>query len=545
MSRRQRFFAGSSYPGQLAVALLVLLLGACGGDEGGNGAATGGIDTPVASCAGLAGRTIPGGQVNTATETAAGGVPACVVTGRLEPAVNFQLTIPCDWNGKLLFQGNGGFGGRIPAPETTYSPGVLGNSTCNDSTDGYAVVATDMGHQTSNGFDASWVLSTPAAVDDYGYRAVHVTTLAAHELLKLRFGRDATRSYFEGCSDGGREGLMAAQRYPADFDGIIARAPASNWTGLHSAGNLIAKRLAVPGAKPTTSKLSLLGNAQLAACDALDGLADGIMGLPGNCGAVLEALRCPSGTDAPDCLTDAEIATFQQVRSATPLAFAQTSALASYPGFPAGHEEFPLSWPVWLTEGVPSATPPQLPIKMIAQSAFVRYFIVGDANADPLQVNLANYATALERESRRIDATDPNLGPFFDRGGKLILWHGMADPAISMNNTTAYFEAVRAARGAQADANMRYFAAPGVLHCTFGPGADNVDFVTPMARWVESGSAPENGIVARRFPLGAGGVAQMTQPPILSRPLCRYPQYAHYNGAGDASDAASFSCRTP
>jgi hypothetical protein len=525
---------------------LLLVLPACGSGE--SGANAGGGGAPPAptgtSCASLASRSIGGAQVISASELVVGTTQACVVAGRVDPAINFELTIPCDWNGKLLYLGTGGFGGAIPKSTATFSPGMLGDATCDGRGTGYAIVADDTGHPGAGPFNSDWVLTTPAVVDDFAFRSVHVVQAAAREIVRTRTGQAVSRAYFEGCSNGGREALISAQRYPTDFDGIVARAPLVNMTGLMTAGNRFARQLALPGARPSRDKLTLLGNAQLAACDATDGLADGIIGLPSTCAAVIDTLRCPAGTDAPDCLTDAEIDTFKTVRSATPLPFAQADNLASYPGYPPGHEQDFGSWPVWILDGLPTATPPLPPLKMNSQDQFLRYFIAGNPSVDPLQMVLANFAPAFERESRRLDATNSNLGPFFDRGGKLIVWHGSADPALSINDTTAYVDAVRGARGAQADASMRYYTSPGVLHCSQGPGADTVDLVTPLDSWVTSGTAP-GAITARRYPKNQDGTPRVDLAPSLSRPLCRYPQYPNYNGAGDTADAASFSCRDP
>jgi feruloyl esterase len=523
----------------------MLVLPACGGGDDSASAGGGGAPTPTGtSCASLANRNIGGAQITGAGDMLVGAANACVVTGHVDPAINFELTIPCDWNGKLLYLGTGGFGGAIPKATATGSPGMLGDATCDGKGTGYAIVADDTGHPGTGSFEASWVLASPAVVDDFAFRSVHVVQAAAREIVRIRTGQAVSRAYFEGCSNGGREALISAQRYPADFDGIIARAPVVDMTGLMTAANRFARQLAQPGARPSRDKLQLLGSAQLAACDATDGLADGIIGLPSTCAAVLDSLRCPAGTDAPGCLTDAEIETFKTVRSETSLPYAQAHNLSAYPGYPPGHEQDFGSWPVWILDGAPTASPPLPPLKMNSQDQFMRYFIAGNASADPLQMVLANFAPALERESRRLDATNPDLGPFFDRGGRLILWHGLADPALSANDTTAYVDAVRTSRAAQADASMRYYTSPGVLHCSQGPGADTIDLVTPLDNWVTSGAAP-GAITARRYSKNQDGSPRTDLPPIISRPLCRYPEYPHYNGAGDPADAASFTCRIP
>ena len=525
----------------LWAALMALV--ACGGGANSSLGTTGPPPAAEVPCSDLAGRSVGGAELVSAIETSVGGTPSCVVDGQIDATINFQLTIPCDWNGKLLYLGSGGFGGSISPATGTLSPGMLGDANCDGQADGYAIVASDTGHQGAT-FDAEWVLSSPAAADDFAFRAVHVVQLAAREIIRANTGEGVNQAYFEGCSDGGREGLIAAQRYPDDFNGIVARAPAANWTGLMTTGNRIARRLIEDGAKPGMSKLNLLGNAQLDACDANDGLADGIISLPDSCTAVIDTLRCP-GADEPSCLTDEEISTFQLVRSPTPLPFAQADGVQSYAGYSPGHEEQFASWPLWLVDGAPFAIPPIPPLKIESQNQFFRYFIAGDPDIDPLQINLADYAVALERESRRADATNANLDPFFKRGGKLILWHGNADPAISVNDTTAYYENAVAATELEVDDNIRYYTAPGVLHCRSGPGADTVDLVTPLANWVESGVAPGT-LIARRYPPNpADGTPMLSAPPVISRPLCLYPQYPHYNGAGDAADATSFTCRSP
>jgi pimeloyl-ACP methyl ester carboxylesterase len=516
------------------ISLACLLLASCGG--GGGGAS----NPPAVSCGGIAARTFVGAHVQSAGEASVGGTTACVVNGYVDPAIKFQLTIPCDWNGKLLYLGSGGFGGSISAATDTWSPNQLGDVACDGKNAGYAIVASDLGHE---GTGASFVLDTPAAVDDYAFRATHVVQAAAREIIQLYKSSAVAKAYFEGCSDGGREGLIEAQRYPEDFDGIIARAPAANLTGLQTTGNAIARRLLVNGALASPTKLALLGNAQLNACDALDGLADGIISVPDACAAVIDTLRCMAG-DAPDCLTDEEIATFKVDRSPTPLPYVQVDGITEYPGYPPGYENEFLSWPLWLLDGVPFATPPQPPLKPEIQNRFFRYFIIGDPAIDPLQITLSGYAVQLERESRRSDATNPNLAPFFARGGKLILWHGLADQAISANGTRAYYENVRTAVGTQADQNMSYYTAPGVMHCRSGPGADSVDLVSPLASWVEAGVVP-GVLVAFKYPVNPDGSSNYLLPPILSRPMCPNPQYPQYNGAGDVNDAASFTCRIP
>jgi feruloyl esterase len=305
----------------------------------------------------------------------------------------------------------------------------------------------------------------------------------------------------------------------------------------------IARRLAAPGGALPTAKIALLDNAQIASCDDDDGAADGIIGNPAACGFDAASLRC-AGADGSDCLTDGELATIALIRADVTLQHAQADGITSFATLEPGHESDFFAWPIWLTEGFPNEAPPRPPLGYGGLEQFLRYIVTGDPALDALKFDPADHLGALERESLRIDATDADLGPYFASGGKLILWHGRVDSVLPIGITHDYVARVRAATGAQADDSLRYYTAPGVTHCQWGPGADTVDLVTPLDAWVSNGTPPGTP-VARRYPLGPDGRPQVDQTPYLSRPLCPYPEYPHYNGAGDMSDAASFSCRVP
>jgi hypothetical protein len=511
------------------VVVVAALLAACGG--GGSGGAPPAVVPPPPTATESFCNSVSG-QIGTATITGAvllapraGGVASpCKVSGRIGAALNFEVTLPDNWNGRLLFIGGGGFDGVIPAPDTSPSPHTL------DA--GYAIIATDSGHQ---GTDASWALNNPNAVADYAELSTHKVLEAARAIVFKRFGNNGVAAYFEGCSNGGREALIAAQRFPDDFDGIIARAPAASDIGLVTAFNRIAKLVNAPGGVLSTGKLATLAAAERAACDALDGLDDAILGNLSACHVDPASLRC-TGVDDDSCLTDAQIATVNGVRSSTPLPFAQADGLDHYPGFPLGNEDVLSGWPLWIVTGIPPATPP---LQLVSQDQWIRYLILNDPSADPLTLSIAANAAAFGDASTLIDATNPDLSAFNAHGGKLILWHGVADYVVSVNGTIEYYDAVVAAAGGQAnaDAFVRFYTAPGVMHCADGPGADSVDLVSPLDAWVRQGSAPVS--------LVATHVDFNTKVAGLKRPLCEYPEYPHYNGAGDPNAAANFTCVVP
>src|SRR5262245_10193229 len=341
----------------LMAALLTTQFGCGGGGSGGGLAATPLPPPPQPSafqiwCQGTVNAAYdirPGVQ---ATITVAGfmgaqtasGFEVCILSGAVSRpnttrVANFKLNIPSRWNGKLLFRGGGGFDGVIST--ITYSPGTLAH--------GFADVATDMGHQ-DNGVDEAWALNDPDAVEDYAFAAIPDVRETAISILcdddSVTAGMcPLERVYFEGCSNGGRSALLAAQRTPDLFDGVIARAPVLQWPGLAVAANRIAKRIAVQPL--STAKLATVDAAQLAACDALDGITDGVIGHPFDCAFDPDSLRCTNG-DATDCLTDGELETLATVRSPTPLPFPQHDGLAEHPAYPVATIGNPLAWPLWL-----------------------------------------------------------------------------------------------------------------------------------------------------------------------------------------------------
>lgn len=505
-------------------ALCSLLLSACasGDDE------TAPVVTAQQACTALSGKTIAGATLAAVAVPASGAVPTyCKVNGTIAPALNFEMRLPDAWNGKLYYGGGGGYDGSIPALSL---PAL---------TQGYAMVASDSGHQGS-ALSASFALTDTFAAQLFGSLSVPTVMSTALETVTAAYGLPPSKSYFEGCSNGGREALMAVQRNPNLFDGVIARAPAYNWVGFMGAFNRTAKALAAPGGAFSTAKTALLAKHVRDACDALDGLNDGVVSNPAACTPALvnvAALRCAGGADTGDtCLSDAQLAV---VTSWTTDAVFTGSGTFRNAGWNlTGNEDDPGAWGAWETGGgnVTGA------LQFLFQDTTVKNYLARDPAANSLtyapwdQNQNALYAMAALN-----DATQTDIRPFINSGGKLILWHGGNDGALSVNSTAEYVANMRNAVGAtNADASTRFYVAPGVDHCAGGPGADSADLLTALDQWVTKGTAPANLTAEKRDASGA-----LT----FARPLCQHPQYPRYTGpANDAAAAklaTSYTCTAP
>ena len=442
--------------------------------------------------------------------------------------IHLEVWLPADkWNGRLRVHGNGGFAGEIGYFDLA---GSLAS--------GYAAASTDTGHAASF-IDARWALSHPEKVTDFGYRAIHVTTVLAKQVVRARFAKDPRYSYFLGCSNGGRQALMEAQRFPEDFNGILAGAPANFWSHLLTSGLWDLQALSADEASYIpSSKLPAIAHAVNAACDAQDGVADGVLNDPRKCVFKPETMLCKNG-DAADCLTAPQITALNKIYEGP---HGATSGKI-FPGFLPGAEDGPGGWSAWITGSAPG--------KSLIGAFTSGYFANLVYEKPDWSLKTANLGEAVkladEKTSKILNATDANLAPFQAHGGKIILYHGWNDPAISALNTIDYWEAVRAKVGAaQTDSFARLYMLPGVQHCAGGPGPEPDIFpapgaapgdaqhnaVTALESWVEQGSAPAALIAAKAAP----------NAPKLTRPVCPYPQAAKYKGSGDPNDAANFSC---
>jgi len=409
---------------------------------------------------------------------------------------------------------------------------------------GYAATGTDTGH-TGMSTDAAWALGHPEKIVDFGYRGIHEMTRVAKLLTARFYGSAARRAYFAGCSDGGREALMEAQRYPDDYDGILAGAPANDWTGLLS---LAASNLQALTASPASfippPKIATIAAAVKAACDKLDGVTDGVLEDPRQCRFDPATIQCQAGQDDEKCLTPPQVATLKTLYRG----LRDSGDRLLFPGFLPGAEEGRGGWVTWVTGPAPGRS-----LEAAFGTNYFSYMVEDDPKWDVKSFSVdSSLKAAKNKTSAALDATNPDLSAFRAHGGKLILYHGWDDPAIPALNTVKYYGEVIAAMGrSHADSFLRLYMLPGVQHCAGGPGPDvfgtsGTDLAldpqhnvrVALENWVEKGSAPSTLIVSKTV---AGAAPAVT----LTRPLCPYPQSAHYKGAGDPNSADNFACAAP
>jgi feruloyl esterase len=469
-------------------------------------------------------RIAPAGTVITgvASVTATNKVPeycqvdAYVVTpGNIVP---FRLALPATWNKKLLFLGIGGYGGSIP----NLDMGLLR---------GYATAGTDTGHQAASPRDASWAYHNLPKEIDYGYRGTHVTTVAAKLITGKFYGERLHEAYFDGCSNGGRQGLMEVQRFPGDFNGIIAGDPSFSIDGALNRIWIYQTIFSDADHFIPPDKLPLISSAILAECDGKDGLVDGLIEDPRNCGFDAATLLCMKG-GAANCLTAGQVDSFQKITAGPVDAAGKQIA----PGFTLGYEDGPNSWAESVTGT--TATPPDAKGFTYA-TGFLKYLAFPEnqnPNYDYRAFNFATDLPLLATASKILRPGDSNLAPFRHLGGKLLIYHGWADGEVSTLSSVNYYNDVVKASGQKAaDSFVRFFTVPGMHHCTGGPGPDQFDTLTPLEQWVEHGTAPDKIIATHRT---AGAVDR-------TRPLCPYPRMAIYIGTGSIDDAANFVCKMP
>lgn len=456
----------------------------------------------------------------------AGKRPYCRVGGYIAPQIHFALLLPTQgWNQRYLQNGCGGYCGTLASPDNVYAAAGCAPVAAGE----FARAATDGGH-TAPFDEGMWAVDNPQAQVDLGYRAAHEVAAASKRIIAAFYGQRPRYSYFTGCSDGGREALMEAQRYPDDFDGIVAGAPANIWSSLNGIFQpwVIGSNKAEGGGYIITpEKIPALHRAALDVCDRVDGLEDELIADPRACAFDPGVIECPAGQDRADCLTAAQVAAARRIYSAP----AGPDGRALYPGtMPVGSEGF---WAGGLT--APAGQ------RAIAEgyASYRRYLdrdVAVDSDMTRWTIDAEELAALRSGVGTIYDSTDPDLSAFNARGGKLILWHGWADQAIPPHGTVAYFDAVREAVGgaAERDGFVRLYMIPGLYHC-FGGELERFDFLTPVLNWVERDAAPE-GIVA--WTAQGDAVAR-------SRPLYPYPAVARYAGSGDVNDAANFMSGAP
>jgi feruloyl esterase len=472
-------------------------------------------------CESLTALSIPNTTVTLASSVAAGkfkapsGTPSrptdkaaykklpafCRVAATLRPTndslIKIEVWMPVTgWNNKLLAVGNGGWAGSI-------GYGALAPPV----TAGYAATSTDTGH---TGGSPTFVVDHPEKVIDFSYRAVHEMAVAAKAITAAFYGGGPQLSYFQGCSTGGRQALTAAQRYPTDFDGIIAGASAVNASRLHATQIWVTqqanrdKQSRIPKNKYTT-----LHNAVLEACDALDGVKDRVIESPGQCKFDPAVLLCKNGNSSK-CLTVPQVETAKSIFAGPGL----------FTGFAYGSEG---GWNGTLAKPV-----------SIAYDMY-RYLVFEDPKWSYKNLDIEKDVAAFDKAIGNVmNSSDSNLKPFFDRGGKLLMYHGWADPGIPAGNSVAYYnDVVKNVGAAQAQNSIRLFMLPGVGHCSGGDGPSRFESLAALDEWRDKGKAPDS-IVASH---STKGVVDR------KRPLCPYPQTAVYKGTGDTNDAVNFVCR--
>ena len=468
-------------------------------------------------------------------------VPFCRVEGTIRPTadsdIRFELWLPpaSAWNGKYEGVGNGGFAGFI-----TYEP------MCWALEAGYAVSGTDTGHVASV-VDARWAIGHPEKVTDFGWRAIHETAAASKAIVQAYYGRVPSHAYFSGCSDGGREALMEAQRFPEDYDGIVSVAPANYWTQVLAGAIWNEQALvAEPGGAITAKKLPAITAAALAACHGEDEILDN----PKQCRFDPSVLLC-KGAESDSCLTSQQITTLQKIYSGRQ----DAAGKPIFPGFEPGGEANPGGWAQWITGD--GANPGEGSLQLAFGVGYFANMVLEKPDWDFRGMNFdADVKFAAAKTGQTLDATDTNLDRFKAAGGRLIQVHGWSDAALPPAASIQYYEEVAAKSGGvpQTQSFYRLFMAPGMQHCGGGVGPNAFggpfglpapthdaahDIVSALAHWVEDGVAPAQ-IVATKY--------QDDDPQkgiAMQRPWCPYPAVARYSGQGSRNEAASFACVAP
>jgi feruloyl esterase len=473
------------------------------------------------TCESLRAAKLDGMTVTLAESVKAGGeakypkLPAfCKVAAILRPTSDSEIKIEVwmpeatTWNGKYEGTGNGGWGGSIDA-------GALAVAVMR----GYAASSTDTGH---TGGSASSAMGHPEKLIDFGYRSVHGMTVAAKALIAAYYGVGPKLAYFEGCSSGGRQALMEAQRFPEDYDGIVAGAATNNWTKMMFGRIWVGQAtLSNSASYIPPAKYPMIHKAVLAACDGMDGVRDGVLNEPMKCTFDPGVLACKDGVDGADCLTRPQVEAASKIYAP---AMNPRTGEQIFPPMEPGSE---LVW--GRLAGGPE------PIELATD--YFKYVVFEDAKWDFRTLNFDGDVTkAMKRDGGVLSATDPDLRPFFARGGKLITYHGWTDQQVMPENSINYYKSVVATVGAEkVDASYRLFMVPGMNHCGGGDGPNKFDMLGPLEMWREGDKAPSAVIASH----AAEGKIDRT------RPLCAYPEVAKYKGSKSTDVAANFACARP
>ncbi len=480
--------------------------------------------------------------ITTAQETALPapyGTPYCQVIGSIETTnpgpnhVGFEVDLPDTWNGRLAFFGNGGYAGTLQAVGSTDYNIVLSN--------GFANAATDTGHESGApvpDLDGSFLLHNLAAAEDFAFRSVHVSTATAKTIIGAYYTGGPVKSYYVGCSTGGRQGLVEAQLYPEDFDGLSVGDPAIgnpiggfNWNDQ--------ALLASSDSWLSPDNIALLDSSVLAECDGLDGVVDGLIQDPRKCNFDPTTILC-SNDNVTGCLTPDQVTALQKIWAGAK----SKNGMQLYPGYTQSDPGGIDGWQAWIT----GFTQPTLgvsqpwgasifPLQWVFQDQYFKYGVYGNPNYDSLDFSFNNAGdvnTLIANVSRwGSNGENPNLWPLVHQKRKLLMYHGWSDPALTPFVSVQYYQRVNAALGnnwTRTRDTARLFMVPGMHHCGGGPGPNVFDPLSPLVQWVE-GNIPPDGIIAANTTTGR------------TMPLCAYPETAHYSGSGNVDDAANWTCK--
>ena len=463
-------------------------------------------------------------EIHAAEIPAAANVPAhCLVTGLLSPEIAFEVSLPDMWNGRFYMIGNGGLAG-----ESLADAGRIAQR--NQALQlGFAFAQTNTGHDSRKEPGGSFVLSNPQKAIDYAYRAVHITAVTAKDIAKDYYGKAVSKAYWNSCSNGGRQGLIEAQRYPEDFDGIVANSPWVDQTGFTIGAMWNQKALSE--APVSAAKLALVADRVMAKCDAVDGLKDGLIDDPRKCSfdATVDVAACAAGADSADCLTSAQAAAIMKVYGG-PVG----NRKPLFPGYMFGSEGAAAPGGSGWMNVIVAAQPNAKPADFNLAENTMRYLVQSPPKPDwdYKSFDYDKDAHMLDDWSKKADAKNPDLSKFRKNGGKLLMTYGWADPILQPMMGVEYFEAALANNGSGTTELFRLFMVPGMAHCGGGIGTDRFDSMTALVDWVEKNKAPDSIAAAR----------VVKNQVVRTRPLCSYPQVARYSGQGSIDDARNFRC---
>ncbi|MEJ1963188.1 MAG: tannase/feruloyl esterase family alpha/beta hydrolase [Gammaproteobacteria bacterium] len=472
-------------------------------------------------------------EIHATSIAATDSTPAnCRISGVLAPEIAFEVSLPERWNGRFYMFGNGGLAGEALDDRMRVGQRDAAMHV------GFAVAQTNTGHDSRKEPGGSFVLSNPQKAIDYAYRAVNLTAVTAKALTKRYYGKPASRSYWNSCSNGGRQGLIEAQRYPEDFDGILVNSPWVDQTGF-TIGAMWNQK-AIASARLTAAKLAFVGTAVMAKCDAVDGVKDGLIDDPRKCrfDAKVDVPACSAGADSDACLTAAQSDAVMQVYNGP-----VSNGKPFFPGFMLGSEGVVAGGPGggpgvsgWMNWIVPAQPGTNSADFNLAENT-MRYLVPTPPRPtyDYLTFDYDRHTGTLDAWGKKANATNTDLSRFRGKGGKLLMTYGWADTVLQPMMGVTYYEQAVVRNGPGTPDFFRLFMVPGMGHCGGGYGTDRFDSMTALVDWVEKGKAPDFMRATRA----------VNDREARSRPICPYPQVARYSGHGSVDDASNFGCASP